>query len=75
MIDGSTDIANASRFIKQKEIDLAMKNNVFPVAPAWLGLSIVKHIIQGHGGSVWVRSELEEGSSFTFSLPKKQYPH
>lgn len=31
LIDGSTDIANASRFIKQKEIDLAMKNKVFPV--------------------------------------------
>ena len=32
LIDGSTDIANASRFIKEKEINLAMKNNVFPVA-------------------------------------------
>jgi len=37
-----------------------------------LELSIVKHIIKGHGGRVWVESKLEEGSAFSFSLPKKQ---
>jgi two-component system phosphate regulon sensor histidine kinase PhoR len=36
-----------------------------------LGLSIVKHIIQGHEGKIRVQSRLEEGSAFTFSLPKK----
>ena len=34
-----------------------------------LGLAIVKHIIQAHGGKVWVESELERGSRFYFSLP------
>lgn len=34
-----------------------------------LGLAIVKHIVQGHGGEVWVSSELEKGSSFHFTLP------
>jgi len=34
-----------------------------------LGLSIVKHIAQAHGGEVAVYSRLEEGSSFTISLP------
>lgn len=34
-----------------------------------LGLSIVKHIIEAHGGSVGVESRLGEGSSFYFSLP------
>jgi two-component system phosphate regulon sensor histidine kinase PhoR len=33
-----------------------------------LGLSIAKHIIQAHGGSLWVRSKKEEGSTFYFSL-------
>lgn len=32
LVDGFTNIANASRFIKQKEINHAMKNNIFPVA-------------------------------------------
>ena len=36
---------------------------------AGLGLSIVKLIIEKHGGKVWCESELGEGSCFTFSLP------
>ena len=35
-----------------------------------LGLAIVKHIIEGHGEHVSVRSELGEGSTFTFTLRK-----
>ena len=31
ILDGSTDIANASRFIKTKEIKLAMEKSVYPV--------------------------------------------
>jgi two-component system, OmpR family, phosphate regulon sensor histidine kinase PhoR len=33
-----------------------------------LGLAIVKHIIQAHGGEVWVKSELGRGASFFFTL-------
>ncbi len=35
-----------------------------------LGLSIVKHIIQSHDGEVSVKSILEKGSTFSFTLPK-----
>jgi len=35
-----------------------------------LGLSIVKHIIEAHNQTVTVRSEIGEGSSFTFTLKK-----
>ena len=36
-----------------------------------MGLAIAKHVIQAHGGSIWVRSEEGKGSTFAFSLPLK----
>ncbi len=34
-----------------------------------LGLAIVKHIVQAHGGEVWVAGEPEQGAAFYFTLP------
>jgi signal transduction histidine kinase/CheY-like chemotaxis protein len=34
-----------------------------------LGLPICKEIIEHHGGTIWVDSEIGEGSTFSFTLP------
>jgi len=39
-----------------------------------IGLSIVKHIVEAHGGKVVVRSAVGEGSRFTIELPAQINP-
>lgn len=37
-----------------------------------IGLTITQHIIDSHGGRIWVDSELEKGATFFFTLPLLQ---
>lgn len=37
-----------------------------------LGLSLIQAVVRAHGGSVWVESEIGQGSVFTIKLPRKQ---
>lgn len=36
-----------------------------------IGLAFVKHLVELHGGSITVESEINMGSKFTFTIPKK----
>ena len=37
-----------------------------------LGLTIVKEIVQLHGGKIWIESEVGKGTKFIFLLPKEK---
>ena len=39
-----------------------------------IGLAMVRHIVQGHGGEIRLRSELDRGSTFTILLPMRRRP-
>jgi len=39
-----------------------------------LGLSIAKHIVEAHGGRLWVESEVGHGSKFSFSISLANQP-
>ena len=38
-----------------------------------LGLSIVKHIIEAHNEQIFVKSEIGEGTEFSFTLSKPEF--
>lgn len=39
-----------------------------------LGLSIARHLVESHGGYIWVESQEGVGSTFSFSLPVAEPP-
>lgn len=71
------DVADTGQGIPDEEIERIFdsfyrgeKSRSREYGGSGLGLAIAKGIVEAHGGRIWVQSDLETGSCFSFCLPK-----
>jgi light-regulated signal transduction histidine kinase (bacteriophytochrome) len=72
-------VADNGRGIEQKNFEKIFKmyQTLDPrdeFKSSGIGLTLVKKIIETYGGTIWVESDLGQGSTFIFTLPKKDCP-
>ena len=57
---------------KERVFGLFHRLNGETIPGAGVGLTIAKRVVEQHGGSIWVESELGRGATFFLTLPKMQ---
>jgi signal transduction histidine kinase len=67
--DNGIGIAREDQEIVFQEFRQVMSGARGRPAGTGVGLTITRHIIDSHGGKIWVESELKKGASFFFKLP------
>jgi PAS domain S-box-containing protein len=63
-----------SRYFKKIFELFETLNNCNETESTGVGLSLVKRIVESHGGAVWVESAVNRGAAFHFTLPFIQQP-
>ena len=56
----------------KKIFDIFQRGDVPATGGSGIGLSIVRRVIENHGGKVWVKSRKGEGSTFYFTLLRRE---
>ena len=72
--DNGIGISKADQQIIFNEFRQVISKNKGKPGGSGMGLTISKHIIESHNGSIWVDSELDRGATFFFQLPLVDYP-
>ena len=67
--DTGPGISEADQKIIFEEFQQVNGSNSREKGGSGLGLSIVKKIVEMHGGRIWVESDVGKGSTFRFTLP------
>lgn len=79
---GTDDAGNSVFFVRDNGIGIDPKfhERIFglfnklntDIDGTGIGLTLVKRIVEIHGGRIWVESELDQGATFFFTLPEKK---
>ena len=67
--DTGSGIAEADQQKIMEEFQQADTSSTRKKGGTGLGLAIAKHMVEMHGGRLWVESRLGKGSTFSFTLP------